>query len=116
MTDSAKFSPATAPLLEAWLMVMRRVVFRGAPRISSTLVRSLLPDRCITRAARGYFMAIHSTEYVEACALCDCLNRHLSNLIGFLLRDGDFVIDGGANIGQFTLLSASIVGGQSSGV
>lgn len=97
-------------VLAEWHRIMRRVVFRGAPRISSLLCRWLLPKISVTRAAHGYLMIIRSDDYVEACALCDCLNRHLVNFVHNFLQPGDIFIDGGSNIGQFTLLAALKVG------
>ena len=108
--QTVDFPLVSHPLLTAWHWVMRQVVFRGAPRISSWLCRWLLPKRCAVRAARGYLIAIHAHDYNEACALCDCLNRHLTNFVHGFLQPGDAFIDGGGNIGQFTLLAASRVG------
>jgi len=55
-------------------------------------------------------MAIHAEDYNEACALCDCLDRHLTNFVYTFLQPGDIVIDGGGNIGEFSLLAACKVG------
>ena len=96
--QTVDFPLVSHPLLTAWHWVMRQIVFRGAPRISSWLCRWLLPKRCAVRAARGYLMAIHAQDYSEACALCDCLSRHLTNFVHNFLQPGDVFIDGGGGI------------------
>lgn len=97
-------------ILNAWHRIMRTVTFRGAPRMSSLLCRQLLPEKCVTRSSRGFDVCAITTDYNEACALCGCLSRHLINLLHSFLLPGDVFIDGGANIGQFTLLAAQRVG------
>lgn len=104
------FAFVKSRILKIWHMITRCCVFRGVPRISAEICRRFLPKNCVVQSARGYLMAIHAEDYNEACAICDCLSRHLTNFISNFLLPGDKVVDGGGNIGQITLLAASIVG------
>lgn len=97
-------------VLTAWQAITGRIVCRGVPRISSLLCSALLPADSVTVSARGYRMIVNKESYYDVCTLCDCLNRHLTNLIAALLERGDVFVDGGANIGQIAFLAATIVG------
>ncbi len=111
MSQLQEYPLIRSDILSGWHSITRRLTLRrGMARISAALCRRLLPPYCITRSAYRHFMAISSRDGDEACALCGCLARHVTGFIWNFLRPGDIFIDGGANIGQVTLLAASRVG------
>jgi len=49
-------------------------------------------------------------ELIHALRVCGCPEPEVSHLMARVCRPGDFVIDGGANIGFFTVLMSKLVG------
>src|ERR1700687_6112219 len=49
-------------------------------------------------------------ELLHALRVCGCPEPEVSDVMARVCRPGDFVIDGGANIGFFTVLLSKLVG------
>lgn len=106
------FAFVKSRILKIWHMITRRCVFRGVPRMSAEICRRFLPKNCVVQSARGYLMAIHAEDYNEACALCDCLSRHLTNFISNFLLPGDKVVDGGGILDKLLCWPLQLLGLQ----
>lgn len=106
--------PITYPLIAGALKAYSRVAptHRGGFRLAR-LARRFRPReqwRDTYRTPEGMVMDLDLSTYPDCCMAFGLYELETARLIKSMLKPGDHFVDGGANIGYFTLMAAQQVG------
>jgi len=113
-TDSPRRPGVIGAAVEASLRALARVTptGRGSYRLVR-LARQAIPRDAwsgVFRAPGNLQMRLDLAEFPDCCMAYGLFERETERVINRLLRPGDHFVDGGANIGYFTLRAAKRVG------